>query len=304
MKIACITITMNDDVRLEQWKTLYNEYKDELAYHIIVDNASRKEYKDKLHHSFPNSIIIERETNGGCTGAYNDGIKYALDKTDCDSIAIICNDTKTFPNYFSEQYKYLFSDDKLGMVSALSLKRDTDVIAEYGHHLSYVMTQKEEYRGEKIDNVPETRYVEMVAGGANLAKRAFYEQCGLQDDKLFMYADELDTAIRAKQNGFKIGVTTKAIRMHYHIAIGDNFDRPYSAYYLMRRNRLYVTRKYFGLFRRLYVFCYIWTHDFLYYVASIIKRDKKKATMNKWRMIGCYYGFRGRMERNKYFNPA
>lgn len=304
MKIACITITMNDDVRIEQWRSLYDEYKDELAYHIIVDNASRKEYKDKLHQNFPNSIIIERETNGGCTGAYNDGIKYALEKTDCDSIAIICNDTKTFPGYFTEQYNYLFSDDKLGMVSALSLKRDTDIIAEYGHHISYMMNQKEEYSGDKIENVPEHRYVEMVAGGANMAKRSFYEKCGLQDDNLFMYADELDTAIKAKKNGFKIGVTSKAIRMHYHIAIGDSFDRPFSAYYLMRRNRLYIAKKYYSLLRRIIVFTYIFTHDFVYYVISLIKGNNKNATMNKWRMIGCVYGFRGKMERNQYFNPA
>ena len=44
MKIAAITLTMNDDgERLEQWKRFYEGYKDDLYLHVIVDNASSTE---------------------------------------------------------------------------------------------------------------------------------------------------------------------------------------------------------------------------------------------------------------------
>ena len=35
--------------------------------------------------------------------------------------------------------------------------------------------------------------------------------CGLLDEDLFMYSEEIDTAIRARKNGFKIAVDTIGI---------------------------------------------------------------------------------------------
>ena len=43
-----------------------------------------------------------------------------------------------------------------------------------------------------------------MSGGMNLGKREFYEKVGLQDEKLFMYSDEVDIGTRAKKLGFKM----------------------------------------------------------------------------------------------------
>lgn len=48
MKIAAITLTRNDDFRLVPWKMYFQEYKDELYEHIVVDNGSTPEYQRKL----------------------------------------------------------------------------------------------------------------------------------------------------------------------------------------------------------------------------------------------------------------
>ncbi len=39
MKIATITIFCNEEFRLNNWKELYNEYKDDVALHVIVNNG-------------------------------------------------------------------------------------------------------------------------------------------------------------------------------------------------------------------------------------------------------------------------
>ena len=80
MKIAAITITLNDDFKFKEWVSHYQLYKDDVYLHIIVDNGSSPEYVKKLEEFFPESHIIKRNSNGGCTESYNDGIKYALEK--------------------------------------------------------------------------------------------------------------------------------------------------------------------------------------------------------------------------------
>jgi len=94
MKIAAITIAYNDGYKFKEWCQWYEEYKDEIAIHIIVDNHSVPKYLQQVKNYFKNSIIIEFTSNGGCTDAYNDGIRKALVNPNVDAIMLIGNDMK------------------------------------------------------------------------------------------------------------------------------------------------------------------------------------------------------------------
>ena len=52
MNIAAITITYNDDFKLDQWSVFYTEYKKELHTHIIVDNGSDQSYVNRVKSEF------------------------------------------------------------------------------------------------------------------------------------------------------------------------------------------------------------------------------------------------------------
>jgi hypothetical protein len=52
MKIAAITITYNDGFKIHEWRQHYNEYKDDVYLHIIVDNNSEKSYLEEVKHYF------------------------------------------------------------------------------------------------------------------------------------------------------------------------------------------------------------------------------------------------------------
>ena len=65
MKIAAITLTRNDDFRLVPWKMYFQEYKDELYEHIVVDNGSTPEYQRKLREAFPIRRISNSDTMAG-----------------------------------------------------------------------------------------------------------------------------------------------------------------------------------------------------------------------------------------------
>ncbi len=305
MKIAAITITYNDDYKFDEWYQHYCEYKDELFMHIIVDNNSDGEYKKKLKEKFKGSHIIFRKSNGGCTGAYNDGISYALSCAEVDSIMLIGNDIKLQKLSATKLWESLFFDSMLGMVAPVLLEADSDIVSDFGCKISKFLVMQPYCEGEELSNVKdEIYYCEALTGGMNLAKREFYEKVGLQDEKLFMYSDEVDMGIRAKKAEFKMACIRDAISWHQHINENVKRDRrqPFSKY-LMGRNKVYIAKKHFGLAKVLIIFFFYFFGAGFRVIQNLFKGDFRIIKDYIWVMRGSIMGLIGNMEPNKFSQP-
>ena len=243
MRIALITVTRNDDFRFEEWCSYY---KDDIYLHIIVDDASEPEYVDRIKSYFTSSVVIERKVNGGSNAAVNDGLKYALKDPEVDAIMVLDNDIKCSTGFFPTLHSFLFSDDKLGMVGPIVLRKDSNIIEDYGVTIRLLTTSMNE-QGGSLEDIPEgdERYVDAIAGGITMAKRSFYETVGLQDETIFMYCDERDMCYRARKFGYKMGVTKNAVSWHQHI-LGKSAGKKLRSDFLIARNRVYLQKKYLG----------------------------------------------------------
>lgn len=301
-KVAVITVTMNDGYKLQEWYNHYLEYRDEVYLHIIVDNASTKEYISLVESLFTDSVIIEREMNGGSTQAYNDGIKYALKNKEVQYIALVGNDIKLKKHSLTKCCETLLSDKRLGMVSPVILQKDSMIISDFGHRISKKLTMIPEMYGKPYPSVENTiKETEMVAGGMNVSSRMFYEQIGLQDEKLFMYSDEVDMAIRAKTAGIKMAVVGDAIAWHQHINENKKYNirHPYSKY-LISRNKVYLAQKHFGFLRKVCVASYFIYSAFKQIILNVFKCQFVYIKDAWWQIIGALNGFIGNMHPNKY----
>ncbi len=295
MKIAGITMTYNDGYKINEWKSHYDTYRKELDYYVIVDNGSENEFKEELKNTFSGEIIIERKSNGGCTAAYNDGIKYVLENTDAEFIVIIGNDVKLTPMCIKEMAKVLLKHDDIGIVSTAILHIDSEVLDNFGHKISYLGTIRECDHGKYINEIKKKRkYTELVTGGFYMASRSYYEKVGFQDEKLFMYSDEIDTAIRTKKAGYKIAVLSNVYAWHWHISQpGQGSRRPASSY-LISRNRVYVAKKHYSLIHAAAIFA---TYTLAIPANLLIHGSFEKA---KYAFLGGMNGLFGNMEMNKY----
>jgi GT2 family glycosyltransferase len=297
MKVAAITITYNDDYKFNEWYQHYNEYKNDLYMHIIVDNGSDKNYIDKTKKFFSGSIIIERKTNGGCTNAYNDGIKYALNDPNVDAIMLIGNDMKLSDGAVPKLFEFLNSNSRYGMVAPILLEKDSNIVESFGCKINIMLMKLVHLGyGDNISNIKETFHiVDAVAGGMNLARREFYEQVGLQDPDLFMYYDEVDMGIRAKKAGFKMAATKEVISWHQHINPHQKKFRSLTCFYLIGRNNIYLAGKHFGFFIKLITFGYNFCLSFL----KIIKwffLNRKVMIYHLYFNKGAFNGFIGNMD--------
>jgi len=305
MKIAAVTITYNDDYKIKEWYRHYLEYKDELFIHIIVDNCSDYKYLKALKKTFTDSCIIERTSNGGCTGAYNDGIEYALSIPEVDAVMLIGNDIELKSGAVRILYETLFSDSKLGMVSPILLYKDSKINSDFGCDISKMLIMQPYCDGINIDEIDENiHYCEAVTGGANMAKRVFYESVGLQDNNLFMYSDEVDMGIRGKRNGFTMAAIKHAVARHQHINLDITNDQrqPFTKY-LGARNKVYLARKHFGMKRAFIVFIVFLLGGFYKIMYNVIRGRFANIRAYLWWSLGAVMGLIGNMKHNRFSLP-
>ena len=299
MNVAAIVITYNDDFKFNEWVENHKTYKDELYLHIIVDNGSSPEYLMNVEKYFNDSHIIKRSTNGGCTYAYNDGIKFALNDSKVDAIMLIGNDMKLDKGGVNKLSKFLISNDRFGMVAPIVLEKDSENVESFGCTISKYLTLVEPESKKNINLlILNSKEVEAVGGGMNMASRTFYEKVGLQDKMLFMYSDEVDMGIRSRKVGLKMAVTKQVKAWHQHInPKGVEFRNNYAPF-LGSRNKVYLAKKHFGIFKAIKQFIY-----FVLLFIGLSLREKFAISKVKyffWSVIGASYGLFNQMEIPKF----
>lgn len=302
MKIAAISITYNDWYKFNEWCKWYEEYKSEIYLFIIVDNGSEPNYISLVEKHFDDAIIIKRNTNGGCTSAYNDGIRRALEDKDVTHIALVGNDIRLKKGSLTKCVELLNSDNELGMAAPILLYADSNIVADYGDIVTGNLSLHEFGKGERLEDISEKwKYCEAVTGGMNVAKRSFYEKkVGLQDEKLFMYSDEADMALRARKAGVKMAVTKEALSWHQHINPPGNVMRHPFSNYLIARNKVYLGKKHFGRMKQFYIFVYFLTSALLSMLKNVLLLHFPQLIYPRWALYGALNGLIGNMKENKY----
>lgn len=303
MKIAAITITYNDDYKLNEWVDHYKIYKDELFLHIIVDNSSSIEYLKDLENKFKESVFIKRISNGGCTIAYNDGIRYALANKNVDAIMLIGNDVHLEKSGLTKLASFLTSNDKYGMVAPIMFVKDSQVIEDFGSKITKCLYMYPVDYGKTIDTLKcVSKEVASVMGGMNLATRSFYEKIGLQDENLFMYSDEVDIGLRAKEAGYKLAVTSEVKSWHQHInPQGKSSRYPFTSY-LMGRNKVYLAQKHYGGFRGFIQFIY---HCLLFFRGFLPHIFNAQARIDRYYFLwGSYNGLKKNMNLKRIIKDS
>lgn len=296
MKIAGVTMTMNDGFKFKEWCQWYEEYKDELYIHIVVDNASEPSYLQQVKDYFKDSIIIERSYNGGCTAAYNDGIKKALEYKEVDAIALCGNDCRFERGALSEMYRFLFSKAEYGMVGGVVFRKDSDIVEDFGDIVNFIGIPKINYRNASYSELPESLEVSFVPGGINMSKREFYETVGLQDENLFMYNDEIDMFYRARKVGYIEAVTKNAKTWHQHISNPVVPDMRAKMSFINGRNRVYIIKKHHLGFKGLMYFLYTFMMETIVLIRDI--RDKESRACYISKIKGFRAGFKCNMDNS------
>jgi GT2 family glycosyltransferase len=167
---------------------------------IVINNGFSDNSVDIIKERHSNVIIIESQTNLGFTGGNNLGIRFALENN-ADYVWLLNNDT------------IVDSEALAHLVRAASMSRDNGIIGSVIY--DYADNNKIQFAGATIDWVkgvsPHTHTlhhnsmfeVERVNGCSMLVSRDVCTSIGLFDENYFLYAEEVDWCVRARNAKFK-----------------------------------------------------------------------------------------------------
>ncbi len=199
---------------------LYNTPKSEV-------NRLRKEAENLIKGSTV-YFIDNTGKNKGYAEGVNEGIKMALqDKTD---YIIVSNPDISLASLDS---KHFFDASDYFDIWNFAMKQNSKTY--YGGEID-----KWRMSGGLNDKKTQKRFVscDFITGALMVIKKQVVEKIGLFDESYFMYYEDVDYCMRARQAGFKVGIDSEQIFEHFETS-DSNEDKKY---YLLKNRLLFLLR--------------------------------------------------------------
>jgi len=239
---------------LDCLESLKNIKKDNFKLTIVVvDNAST----DGSPSVISNFKIILNKENLGFSGGHNVAIQYALENG-ADYVLILNNDTYVSPNFLTELVRIAEKDDGIGILSpkiyfapgfeyhkARYSKEEKGKVLWYaGGEIDWVNVIGRNRGVDEVDvgQYDKTEETEAATGCCMLIKKEVFAKIGNFDDKYFLYYEDADLTMGAKNKGFKIYYAPKSIIWHKNARSSGGSGSVLQDYYITRNRLLFGFR--------------------------------------------------------------
>lgn len=185
---------------------------------IIVDNASTDGSIEMIKKNFPKVRLIVNKENKGFGGGNNQGSKIAKS----DYLLLLNSDTVIKDDAIAKTLNYAKSQKNLGAISCQLLNKDGSIQPSGGYfpNLANLITWQFGLDdlpivGSIIQNLikpvhPKLSFytgpkkMDWVTGAFTIIPTKIYKQVGGFDEKIFMYAEELELCYRIKKRGYEV----------------------------------------------------------------------------------------------------
>ncbi len=205
---------------------------------IVVDNASPDDSTRAIRTRFPDVNVIELGANHGYAIACNAGIAHGVG----DAIVLLNNDVIAPPHFLERLLAPLAADTRHGSVASLLLQPDTEVIDSAGLSADPTLAGFPRLQG-RSERAATTRHPMLLGptGAAGAYRRAALTQVGGLDERIFLYQEDLDLALRLCAAGWSTVLASDARAIHLGSTTagrGSAWQRRHAAAargYLLRR---------------------------------------------------------------------
>lgn len=226
---------------------------------VVIDNASTTPFtfKNKTVGKFPLNII-HSSTNTGFSGGHNIGMQYAL-KEGADYILILNNDTIVDKGLVKHLVSAIEKESNIGIACpkiyfspGSEYHKDKYDKKDIGKVLWYAGEDMDwknilgQHRG--VDEVDQGQYdkkeeTEFATGCCMLVAMEVIKKIGMFDEKYFLYYEDTDFTMRAKNAGYKALYVPDAYLYHKNAASTGGSGSDLQDYFITR-NRLLFGMKY------------------------------------------------------------
>src|SRR5260221_548573 len=221
-QVAIILVNYNSEKETREClQSLRKIHKKDLQIStIIVDNGSKDPLDLPEKEQLAKTFVLRSDTNLGFTSGNNLGIRYALEHGNPDYFLLLNNDTTVDPDFLEELIRCSQKNPEAGMITPKIYFSEG---REY-HDESYTAQERGKifwYAGGTVDwrnldafhrGVDELdrgqfdtqHQSDFATGCCVLIPRAVLEKIGVLDKKYFLYLEDVDWSMRAREAGYTI----------------------------------------------------------------------------------------------------
>lgn len=179
---------------------------------IVIDNASPDDTVARIRTGFPAVRLVEMGENAGFARAVNRGVEAG----EGELVVLLNNDVDCEPA-FLERLLAPFADAGVGSAAPLLLRPGGERIDALGIVADPTLACFVQHQGAPAAIAEEDRATRTPLGphGAAAAyRRAALEQIGGFDERIFMYGEDFDVALRLRAAGWRCAAVPDARAVH------------------------------------------------------------------------------------------
>lgn len=226
---------------------------------IVVDNGSSAEVVAQLRAACPGLDLLESSANLGFSAANNLGIQRSL-KLGAQVVYILNNDTQVDPNLFFRAYRYVERKNRIaggkiyyarGYEFHDSQKGQGNILWYAGGSFDWGSVIAQHTGVDEVDHgqYDHVKPVDFITGCFMAIPRGVIKKLGLFDESFFLYLEDVDYCLHAKQLNVELLYNPKLVLYHQNSS-STVVGSALTDYYLTR-NRFVIAGRYGGLRLRL-----------------------------------------------------
>lgn len=228
-------------------KSILNSTICEQIQIIIVDNASTDGSLEELRNQWDNNDqvhIIPLKENYGFSKANNEGIRWSV-KRGIEYFLLLNNDTEIEP-YTIERMVDSQKKTEAIIVPKIFYADRPDIIWYAGGDFSHIIKKQSNSGINRRDSAKymRSRYCGFANGCCLLLTKKIIKKMGLLDERFFLYGEDTEYSLRAKERGIAIWYCADAVVYHKVNGSSKGNENPDNAYYITRNwlicNRLHM----------------------------------------------------------------
>jgi len=214
---------------------------------LLVDNGSSDGTPQVVARQNPTVEVIVNESNVGFAAGCNAGLRHALEQG-ADYVFLLNNDTLVDPAALNHLVSLVGPD--VGMVAPkIYYAADPARVWSVGGMCHPLTLEKTSDGRGQIDKGQWGEVLERdyLVGCALLLSRRLLTEVGLFDERFFMYYEDSDLSLRARQAGFKLLLSPQARVWHKVAVSSGGSDSPNERYWMARSSVLFFHKHVRGL---------------------------------------------------------
>lgn len=212
---------------------------------FLIDNGTGKiTAEDVKRFSLPITCIVSHK-NLGYAGGNNLGIKRALAQN-YQYILLLNNDTQVSPGIIEVLLRQQQKENAGITGCIITYAHNRERIWFGGGELNtfFCLTRHTQMDQKLPTQNTGSRRTDFITGACMLVNREVFEAAGLLPEKYFLYWEDVDFCVKARQHGFSCVITNEALVQHSVSSStgrkGSNMLTPLRAYYYARNPFIFI----------------------------------------------------------------